>query len=83
MTIVVATTAMVGLISGTVTRKKMLISLAPSTRAASSTSVGMLFERGGEDHHTEAGPDPDVDGDQGEVVDAWLLSHAWGGAELA
>src|SRR5258708_37880683 len=40
MIMVVATTVMVGLIIGTRIRKKIVISLAPSLRAASKISVG-------------------------------------------
>src|SRR5579859_1244628 len=43
MTIVVATTTIVGMIIGMVTRRKIASSLAPSTRAASRMSAGMLL----------------------------------------
>src|SRR5271165_6674620 len=32
------------------------------------------FERGGENHHTEAGPHPDIDGNQGQVI-AWRINQ--------
>src|SRR5437762_4510353 len=41
MIIVVVTTASVGASKGTITRRKICSSLAPSTRAASSSSTGI------------------------------------------
>ena len=43
ITSVVPTTTMVGIISGNITRLNTVISPAPSTRAASSSSPGMPF----------------------------------------
>ena len=44
MTNVVPTTTTVGIIKGKITRRKIVISPAPSTRAASKRSAGMPFK---------------------------------------
>src|SRR2546423_4665342 len=44
MTSVVPTTTTVGIIKGKITRRKIVISPAPSTRAASKRSAGMPFK---------------------------------------
>ena len=54
------TTISTGASSGTVTRRKTCHSVAPSVRAASSTSRGIGGEPGGDHHHREPCPDPDV-----------------------
>ena len=72
MTMVVATTAIVGMSSGRMILRKICTSLAPSTRAASSSSVLMPLRPGRQDDHREAGQEPDADDDEEQVV-PWLF----------
>ena len=63
ISIVMNTTDSTGASSGTVTRRKTCHSVAPSVRAASSTSRGIAARPGADHDHREAGPHPDVGDD--------------------